>query len=587
MSDLHAATNILGEVLWHTANKDDSILQVSHNHTYEVLDYARRYLPARADLQRPRFLEVAAYAHITGYLLAQRHGWDATLSDISVDTLALGATRAQQFGLDAARVRRVAVDFHDLPFADGAFDIVYICSALHHTLRWQVALRQLLRVTAPGGLLILSNEPCHREFCFYKFPANRPAAFRPVESELDRLGILRTVAEPFLGSRPETLYGMVENQKMPLPEILQLLRGQGTIEFLSVDSQPNMSSLDRALLAARSGPGGLEALSGTMEQELTTRLGEARRKLTATDEALGIRFPEAAEVSELAARVARKVAALPLPAAAAPGAATPIVRPTVGAMAKGMLRRIAYAVYRAPVLGSLAARALKMAAGAAHRIPAIDVLLARGLRRLWTSQAPAANDYDIALAGIFGGAFSAVVRKEAAGAHAANAAELRYCAGSRKGVTLGYPPALASMLELASDLVPDLQGAAREEIERHFPAGEWKLGSDGEVRDLALRGSSGSIRLRPAGLSGKCVALLRLNGAPVDGPYRIRLLAEGVEIAGVDVYQADSFLLRGELQAIDAVSVLQVDVRALGESASSSIAPVRVLALRIVCVAGN
>lgn len=586
MSDLDATTSILGEVLWHAANKDDSILQVSHDHTHDVLDYARRYLAVRDNLHRPRFLEVAAYAHITGYLLEQRHGWDATLSDISVDTLALGATRAQQYGLDPARVRRVAVDFHDLPFPDGAFDIVYICSALHHTRRWQEALQELLRVTAPGGLLILPNEPCRREFCFYKFPTNRPTAFRPVESELERLGILRTVAEPFLGSRPESLYGMVENQQMPLPEILQLLRSHGTIEFLSVDSQSNMSSLDFAFLAARSSPGELDALSATIEKELATRLGEARRKFTATDQALGIRFPEPAEVMEMAARVARQIGALPLRAAADPGAAVPIVRPTIGQMAKGMLRRIAYAVYRAPILGSLAARALKAAARAAHRIPAIDVL-ARGLRPLWSRQSPAAGAYDIAVAEIFGAAFSAVVRKGASGAHAANPTALRYSAGSRKGVTLGYPPLLASVLELASDLVPDIQVAAREEIERHFPAGEWKLGGDGEVRDLALLTPIGSIRLRPAGVRGKCVALLRVNGAPVDGPYRIRLIAGGVEIAGVDVYQADSFLLRGELRAIDAVPVLHVGVQALGDRTSLSIPPLRVLALRIVCVTGD
>ena len=84
------AANILGEVLWHTANKDDSILQISHNHAYEVLEYAKRFLPDRVEAPL-RFLEVAAYAHISGYLLAQRHGWNSTLSDISVETLALGA----------------------------------------------------------------------------------------------------------------------------------------------------------------------------------------------------------------------------------------------------------------------------------------------------------------------------------------------------------------------------------------------------------------------------------------------------------------------------------------------------------------
>ena len=33
---------------------------------------------------------------------------------------------------------------------------------------------EMTRVLAPGGLLILDNEPCQREFCFYRFRTNRP-----------------------------------------------------------------------------------------------------------------------------------------------------------------------------------------------------------------------------------------------------------------------------------------------------------------------------------------------------------------------------------------------------------------------------
>lgn len=577
------ATNILGEILWHSTTKDESILQVSHNHAYDVLDHAKRYLRDHGEAPL-RFLEVAAYAHITGYLLAQRHGWNATLSDISVETLALGARHAEQNGLDPARVRRVAVDFHDLPFPDAAFDMVFICSALHHTLRWQVVLGELLRVTAPGGILVMPNEPCLRDFCFYKFPTNRPTAFRPVETELQRLGILRTVAEPFLGSRPETLYGMVENQKMPLPEILHLLGGQGTIEYLAINSQANMSSLDQAFLAARTVPRKLAGLPATIETELTKRLDEARKKLTSTDVALGIRFPDPEEIAEMAARVARDVAALPLPAAPAASAFSKNQRQPLSALAGATLRRIAYAVYRAPVLGALAARALKIAAYWAHRIPAVDILLARGLRRVWVSPAPAAGSYDIGVANIFGGAWSAVVRKAGGGVPGPDPGALRYAAGSRKGVVLGYPPALARVLELAHDMVPDIQGATLEQIRDHFPGNEWTLGGDREVRELALSAHEGSIRLRQNSVRGKLVALLRVNGAPLDQPFRIQLLVDGAELAGVDVHQPDSFLLRGELPEGNATSAIDVAVRGLDLSPLKKVPPVRVLAVRVVLV---
>ena len=97
--------NTLGEVLWHDATSDESIVQVSHEHMSEVEKYAKSYLPTFKN-SSTRFLEVASYAHITGYLLAQQYGWDITLSDISAQTLALGAQHAQLNGLDSDQVRR-------------------------------------------------------------------------------------------------------------------------------------------------------------------------------------------------------------------------------------------------------------------------------------------------------------------------------------------------------------------------------------------------------------------------------------------------------------------------------------------------
>ena len=90
--------NILGEVLWHAVTLDPSIMAVSQAHQREIVNYATHYLP---DFETTpiRFLEVAAYAHISGYLLAQQYNWDVTLSDISVHTLALGAQQAQLNGL--------------------------------------------------------------------------------------------------------------------------------------------------------------------------------------------------------------------------------------------------------------------------------------------------------------------------------------------------------------------------------------------------------------------------------------------------------------------------------------------------------
>jgi Methyltransferase domain len=498
------AMNILGEVLWHSATSDSSIVQVSQTHMQDVLTYAAKYLP---HCSRPRFLEVAAYAHITGYLLTRDHGWRATLSDISVETLALGARHAANLGLDPETVRRVAVDFHDLPFPDAAFDVVYISSALHHTLRWEVVLKQLMRVTAQGGILILQNEPCQREFCFYKFPTNRPDSFRAVETELDRLGILKTIAEPYPGSRPESLFGMIENQTMPLRDIVSLLESHGVIESLLLDSGICMSPLDHALLAVQRRP---DALADRIRRELSERLTLPRRLLDDTDSALGMSLPDTAEIDALALKVAESIARLP---------------------------------------------------------------------------APSGRAYDIALASIFGGAATAVMRKTVFSVSAADTEALRYFGGYRKGVSIGFPPALTRVLELAKDLVPDVQTAPADEIADHFPAPSWVLGSNPDVRYLVLNAPEGAIVLRPLIVRGRFAVLLRAYAAPMAGAFRLRLQVNGQDIASVDVYQADSFLLRGELPALDTAPGLCLTVSSLDGRALATVPPVTVAAVRIVCIA--
>ena len=103
---------------------------------------------------------MAAYAHTTGYLLADDTDAEVVLTDISADTLALGKQTAESSLLSLPSVKRVAADFHDLPFVDGQFDIVYISSALHHTWSWQIVLNEMIRVLATGGILYLEKEPC-------------------------------------------------------------------------------------------------------------------------------------------------------------------------------------------------------------------------------------------------------------------------------------------------------------------------------------------------------------------------------------------------------------------------------------------
>jgi ubiquinone/menaquinone biosynthesis C-methylase UbiE len=498
--------NILGEVLWHTVTLDPSIVNHSYEHLREVEKHVHEFLPSLLNRQSVRFLEVASYAHITGYLLAQKYDWNVTLSDISVQTLNLGARQAQQNQLDPSRVRRVAIDFHDLPFSDGSFDVVYIASALHHTLRWQTVLKELQRVTVPGGLLILQNEPCRREFCFYKFSTNRPDSFRPIEIELQQSGILNTIAEPYLGSRPEMLFGMVENQKMPLPEILEILNSEGIVESLSINSSICMSNLDNAILAA---PRNAECTSSMIKNELWTRLDKAYSLLTPTDSALGYCLPTLLEVTE---------------------------------MARGM----------------------------SH---SLDVLPKQD-----------SQNYDVAVANLFGGSITAVMRK-LSGSPAMQPDQLLYFNGNRNGVDIGYPPALTKILDLSHDLAPDIQTAELDDISRCFNSSEWLLDGNGDLRYLVLTSQTGSIRLQNTPNDHcRLIVLLRIYGAPVNTPFRIQLFVDQVEIAGVDVYQADSFLLRGEMLSSKDMQV-SIHVCSLNNETLLAVPPVSVAALRVVWIA--
>lgn len=69
------------------------------------------------------------------------------------------AQKAEQAGL-AGRCEFVQGDAAALPFADGAFDLVTCQTVLIHVADPKAALREMMRVTRPGGL-VLAVEPCN------------------------------------------------------------------------------------------------------------------------------------------------------------------------------------------------------------------------------------------------------------------------------------------------------------------------------------------------------------------------------------------------------------------------------------------
>lgn len=163
----------------HSLTLDATIQDVSAVHYAAVERAMKQYL--KRDIKGTHILEVAAYAHITGYQLHKELEATVDLFDISASTLRLGRHIAQQNNLPLEGTSRTMGDFHELPYEDDQFDVVYICSALHHTWRWQQVLAELIRVLAPDGILFLGNEPTRRDFCFNTFRTNRIDFFTPFE----------------------------------------------------------------------------------------------------------------------------------------------------------------------------------------------------------------------------------------------------------------------------------------------------------------------------------------------------------------------------------------------------------------------
>lgn len=109
----------------------------------------RRAVAQALDL-RPgeRVLDLAAGTATSSAALA-RTGADVVGCDFSLGMLRVGKQAAHE-GVDL-----VAGDALRLPFADGAFDAVTISFGLRNTADADAALRELLRVTRPGGRLVV------------------------------------------------------------------------------------------------------------------------------------------------------------------------------------------------------------------------------------------------------------------------------------------------------------------------------------------------------------------------------------------------------------------------------------------------
>lgn len=74
-----------------------------------------------------------------------------TVTDVDDEMVAAASARLTRFG---GRVTARPADATALPFPDDSFDVVLSWVMLHHTVEWEKALAEAIRVLRPGGQLI-------------------------------------------------------------------------------------------------------------------------------------------------------------------------------------------------------------------------------------------------------------------------------------------------------------------------------------------------------------------------------------------------------------------------------------------------
>lgn len=284
----------IGELAWHRTHVDETLVEMSAKHTDRMCKLASEF-----GLVQPRILEVGAYAHCSAFEAASRLGGEGWTHDISPDSLRLGKQLAREAQI-SGELTAVAGDFHDLPFEDNMFDLVFIASAVHHTWQpWKV-IAELGRVAKPNGIVHLENEPISRSACLYQYRGNRPGEGTPFENRIEQHGLTHTITSPFPGSRAEALFGIVENDRLPVEVYENSLHRIGDVKRFDVDSGGMVNGFETWMLENRPS-------AAAIADYLISRIESAAADFSSVDLACKLSIPSADVIWPMAYRLEKQL----------------------------------------------------------------------------------------------------------------------------------------------------------------------------------------------------------------------------------------------------------------------------------------
>ncbi|OMC32384.1 bifunctional demethylmenaquinone methyltransferase/2-methoxy-6-polyprenyl-1,4-benzoquinol methylase [Mycobacterium sp. GA-1841] len=157
-----------------------------------------------------KVLDLAAGTAVSTVELAGSGAW-CVAADFSVGMLAAGASRP---------VPKVGADATRLPFADGVFDAVTISFGLRNVVDHVAGLREMARVTRPGGRLVV---------CEFSTPTNRAFATLYKEYLMQALPRMATA----VSSNPDAYVYLAESIRA-WPDQAELAQRIGTAGWSNV-----------------------------------------------------------------------------------------------------------------------------------------------------------------------------------------------------------------------------------------------------------------------------------------------------------------------------------------------------------------